>query len=135
MLEPKVPSNALLPPHHQVRPSGDAVRCVLGDELLGHAGVHPLCFLCMHLPPCPHHPPLLSTDSSRLRSAVEQLCVSRLREAHDFLVFSHGSKKVCARKFLQVAYPPSYLASTLLLYIASFFTLHFLDFMEDLPLP
>lgn len=46
----------------QVRPCWDAVRCFLGEQLLGHVGLHPLCLLRLCLPPVPAHHLLLSAE-------------------------------------------------------------------------
>lgn len=39
----------------QVRPRGDAVCCVLGEQLLRHVGLHPLRFRHLYLSPLPPH--------------------------------------------------------------------------------
>lgn len=57
----------------QVRPCRDAVCCLLGEQLLGHVGLHPLCFLHLYLPPLPPHPLLLSTECLRLPLKLHQV--------------------------------------------------------------
>lgn len=57
----------------QVRPCRDAVCCLLGEQLLGHVGLHSLCFLHLYLPPLPPHPHLLSTECLRLPLELHQV--------------------------------------------------------------
>lgn len=46
----------------QVRPSRDAVCCLLGEQLLGHVALHPLCLLRLCFPPIPAHHLLLPAE-------------------------------------------------------------------------
>lgn len=57
----------------QVRQCRDAVRCLLGEQLLGHVGLHPLCFLRLYLPPLPPHHRLLPAERRRLWLKLQQV--------------------------------------------------------------
>lgn len=60
--------------HVQVWSSWNAVCSVLGEQLLWHAGLHPLCLLHLHLHPIPPHTLLLHPDLCRVWERVFQVC-------------------------------------------------------------
>lgn len=58
----------------QVRPRRDAVCCLLGEQLLRHVALHPLCLLPLYLPPLrPHLLLLSSTECQQLPLHLEQV--------------------------------------------------------------
>lgn len=69
----------------QVRPCRDAVRRLLGEQLLGHVALHPLRLLRLRLPAVPAHHLVLPAEGLWLRPRPRQVSQG-LREADCWLL-------------------------------------------------